>query len=108
MILSSLASGEVRTAIMQDDVRRLQNVKGIGLKTAQRLVVELKDRVIKTTDAVAATGETSLMKLRDEALSALIMLGFGKPAAEKVLTGLLREQPQMMLENLIKEALKRL
>ncbi|MDR3236501.1 MAG: Holliday junction branch migration protein RuvA [Prevotellaceae bacterium] len=108
MILSSLASGEVRTAIMQDDVHRLQNVKGIGLKTAQRLVVELKDRVIKTTDAVTATGEPSLTGLRDEALSALIMLGFGKQAAEKVLMGLLREQPQMILENLIKEALKRL
>lgn len=108
MILSSLTSGEIRAAIMQDDVHRLQSIKGIGMKTAQRLVVELKDRVIKTTDATSTVGENSIVGLHHEALSALVMLGFAKAPAEKVLNGLLREKPQIALEDLIKAALKHL
>jgi Holliday junction DNA helicase RuvA len=108
MILSSLASGEVRAAIMQDDIRKLQSIKGIGMKTAQRLVVELKDKIIKTTDTTGAPGGASVAGLHEEALSALIMLGFAKAPADKVLTGLLREKQQMALEDLIKAALKHL
>lgn len=108
MILSSLTSGEVRTAIMQDDIRRLQSIKGIGMKTAQRLVVELKDRVIKTVDTAAIPGGASVAGLHEEALSALVMLGFAKAPADKVLTGLLREKQQIALEDLIKAALKHL
>ncbi|MCL2133618.1 MAG: helix-hairpin-helix domain-containing protein, partial [Bacteroidales bacterium] len=108
-ILSSLSSGEIRSAIMHDDVRRLQSVKGIGLKTAQRLVVDLKDKVIKTaglSDSPAIPGHTT--GLQDEALSALVTLGFAKAPAEKALASLLRENPAYTLENLIKAALKHL
>ncbi|MDR3184953.1 MAG: Holliday junction branch migration protein RuvA [Prevotellaceae bacterium] len=108
MILSSLTSGEVRAAIMQDDIRRLQSIKGIGMKTAQRLVVELKDKIIKTTGTTSLPGGASVAGLHEEALSALVMLGFAKAPADKVLTGLLRETPQMALEALIKAALKQL
>ncbi|MDR3180370.1 MAG: Holliday junction branch migration protein RuvA [Prevotellaceae bacterium] len=108
MILSSLTSGEVRAAIMHDDVRKLQSIKGIGMKTAQRLVVELKDRIIKTVDTATIPGGTSVAGLHEEALSALVMLGFAKAPADKVLTGLLREKQQISLEELIKAALKQL
>jgi len=109
MILSSLSSGEIRTAIMHDDVRRLQSIKGIGLKTAQRLVVDLKDKVVKTaglTGSVVTPGHTT--GLQEEALSALVTLGFAKAPAEKALAFLLRENPAYTLENLIKAALKHL
>jgi Holliday junction DNA helicase RuvA len=108
MILSSLTSSEVRTAIMQDDIRKLQSIKGIGMKTAQRLVVELKDRIIKTVGTAGIPGGASVAGLHEEALSALIMLGFAKAPADKVLTGLLREKQQIALEDLIKAALKHL
>jgi Holliday junction DNA helicase RuvA len=108
MILSSLTSGEVRAAIMQDDIRKLQSIKGIGMKTAQRLVVELKDRIIKTVGTAGIPGGASVAGLHEEALSALIMLGFAKAPADKVLTGLLREKQQIALEDLIKAALKHL
>jgi Holliday junction DNA helicase RuvA len=108
MILSSLTSGEVRTAIMQDDIRKLQSIKGIGMKTAQRLVVELKDRIIKTVGTATLPGGVSVAGLHEEALSALVLLGFAKAPADKVLTGLLREKQQITLEDLIKAALKQL
>ena len=108
MILSSLTSGEVRTAIMQDDIRKLQSIKGIGMKTAQRLVVELKDKIVKTVGTATIPGGASVVGLHEEALSALVMLGFAKAPADKVLTGLLREKQQISLEELIKAALKQL
>ncbi len=108
MILSSLSSSEVRTAIMQDDVRRLQGIKGIGLKTAQRMVVELKDKVVKTTGLSDAVTPGAATGIRDEALSALVMLGFAKAPAEKALAVLLRENTKYTLEDLIKAALKHL
>jgi len=109
MILSSMSSGEIRTAIMRDDVRSLQSIKGIGLKTAQRLVIDLKDKVVKTAGLSGSTvisGHT--VGLQDEALSALVTLGFTKAPAEKALALLLRENPSYTLENLIKAALKQL
>lgn len=109
MILSSLSSGEIRTAIMCDDIRRLQGIKGIGLKTAQRLVVDLKDKVAKTaglSGSSAVPGQTT--SLQEEALSALVTLGFAKAPAEKTIALLLRENPAYTLENLIKTALKHL
>jgi Holliday junction DNA helicase RuvA len=109
MILSSLSSGEIRSAIMQDDVHRLQSIKGIGLKTAQRLVVDLKDKVMKTaglSGGVVIPGSTT--GVQEEALSALVTLGFAKAPAEKALALLLRENPSCTLENLIKAALKHL
>jgi len=94
---------------MHDDVRRLQSIKGIGLKTAQRLVVDLKDKVVKTaglSGSVVVAGQTT--GVQDEALSALVTLGFAKAPAERALALLLRENPAYTLENLIKAALKHL
>ncbi len=108
MILSSLSSAEIRTAIMQEDVRRLQGVKGIGLKTAQRMVVELKDKVAKTAGLSGSAAPGIALGVRDEALSALLMLGFAKAPAEKALSALLRQNPDYLLEDLIKAALKHL
>jgi Holliday junction DNA helicase RuvA len=108
MILSSLSSSELRTAIMQNDILRLQNIKGIGSKTAQRLVVELKDKIIKISGTPDIPGTGIKTSVHEEALSALLMLGFAKAPAEKVIINLLRENNQYLLEDLIKAALKQL
>jgi len=108
MVLSSLTSAEVRTAILQSDVNKISGVKGIGLKTAQRIVVDLKDKVGKVVLSENAMGTSLSGTVYDEALSALVMLGFGKPAVEKALQALLREKNDYSVEELIKIALKRL
>ena len=106
MILSSLSSAEVSAAIQQDNVRKLQSIKGIGLKTAQRMVIDLKDKIgratLSVTDSIGSFGQ------HEEALSALIMLGFSKAPAEKALQTLLRENAAYSTEELIKAALKQL
>jgi len=108
MMLSSLSSAEIRQAIQLDDVSKLQSIKGIGLKTAQRLLVELKDKIGKTAPATSVSGTPTLPAKHEEALSALVLLGFGKAPAEKVLQTLLRENATYTTEELIKAALKRL
>lgn len=108
MVLSSLSSAEVRHAIQHDDVRRLQSIKGIGSKTAQRLVVDLKDKIGKTISSHTLQGSPALPAQLEEALSALVMLGFSKAPAEKTLQLLLRENANGTTEDLIKAALKRL
>ncbi|MBE6227113.1 MAG: Holliday junction branch migration protein RuvA [Bacteroidales bacterium] len=109
MMLSSMTEEEIKNAIIAGDVNRIKSIKGIGLKTAQRVIIELKDKIMKG-------GNTPMETLlpannsanRDEALSALVLLGFAKNAAEKVLAGILKENPDCSLEELIKIALKRL
>jgi Holliday junction DNA helicase RuvA len=108
MVLSSLDSTEVRNAILQDDVRKLQSIKGIGLKTAQRVVVDLKDKIGKAVSSSAVPGVSKQQTSHEEALSALIMLGFSKAPAEKALQTLLHENAACTTEELIKAALKRL
>jgi Holliday junction DNA helicase RuvA len=108
MVLSSLSSAEVRHAIQHDDVHRLQSIKGIGSKTAQRLVVDLKDKIGKTISSHTLQGSPALPAPLEEALSALVMLGFSKAPAEKTLQLLLRENATGTTEDLIKAALKRL
>ena len=107
MMLSSMTSDELRTAIIAQDTNRIKSIKGIGLKTAQRIILELKDKVGPATGGsaavVSAPGDSSI---RDEALSALVLLGFAKPAAEKALGAVLKEDPAAKLEDLIKKALK--
>jgi len=107
MILSSLSSAEVRVAIQQDDVRKLQGIKGIGLKTAQRMVIDLKDKIGRTLLSTTTEAQGSYGR-HEEALSALIMLGFSKVPAEKALQTLLRENAAYSTEELIKAALKQL
>lgn len=109
MILSSLSPEELQQAIVHEDVRTIQGVKGIGLKTAQRIVLELKDKMKKEglLDKTAKNIPSIDNTLRNEALSALTTLGISKPAAEKSIDLILKEHGQQLkLEELIKLALK--
>lgn len=105
MVLSSLSPAEIEHAIASSDVNALKSVKGIGLKTAQRIIVDLKDKIGKTS----STGEIFAVSdntAREEALSALVMLGFGKSAVSKVLEKLTKEEKNLTVEDLIRKALK--
>ncbi len=105
LILSSLTVNELSTAIANEDVRTIQSVKGIGTKTAQRLVVDLKDKVKKTDfveEIVGVVNNTA----KNEALTALVTLGFGKNAADKALNKILKQQPDASVEIMIREGLK--
>ncbi len=110
MMLSSMNSDEICTAIINGDVNKIKSIKGIGLKTAQRLIIELKDKIAKgsTTDLNTLLPDTNASLDKEEALSALIMLGFSKAPAEKVLSTIIKENPKSSLEELIKLSLKRL
>ncbi len=105
VILSSLSPGEVSQAILEGNVPLLQSIKGIGGKTAQRIIVDLKDKIHKG----AKVDELFLSErntIRDEALSALVALGFAKKQVEKVTGKLLSEQPDLTVEEVVKQALK--
>ena len=107
MMLSSLKPSEIERAIMEADVNTLKSIKGIGLKTAQRVIVDLKDKVGReaaTGEIFAIGGNTG----RDEALSALVMLGFTRSAVIKVLDKITKENLNLTVEDLIKRALKSL
>jgi Holliday junction DNA helicase RuvA len=107
MMLSSLSSGEIEKAIMGSDVNVLKSVKGIGLKTAQRIIIDLKDKVGKQTgngEIFALADNTK----RDEALSALVMLGFAKSAVAKILEKIVKDEKNLTVEDMIKRALKNL
>jgi Holliday junction DNA helicase RuvA len=107
MMLSSLNPSEIEKSIAASDVNALKSVKGIGLKTAQRIIVDLKDKIGKHT----GTGEIFAFEnntRRDEALSALVMLGFAKSAVSKVLDNIVRAEKNLTVEELIKKALKNL
>jgi len=109
MMLSSLTSEEIRNAILAEDINKIKSVKGIGLKSAQRLVLELKDKIVK--GAGADTGvllKVDSSAVVDEATTALVMLGFSKAAINKVMPAILKENPKARVEDIIKSALKRL
>ena len=110
VILSSLSSSELESAIASENATLLQTVKGIGAKTAQRIIVDLKDKIKFTDDSgtlVSPKGIT-LTNTGHEAVSALVMLGFVKNASQKVVSKLIKETPSLPVEAIIKEALKRL
>ncbi len=107
MILSSFSPHDLSEAIRDGNVNLLKSIKGIGLKSAQRMIVELKDKVGKpSAGAEIFTGMNNTIK--DESLSALVMLGFGKNVAEKVVDKILADNKTITLEELVKEALKKL
>jgi len=110
MILSSLSADEIEHAILSGDVATIQHVKGIGAKTAQRIILELKDKVGKSGSESSTTPLGFLKssnKTRDEALQALITLGFPKAVAEKNITSVLKKTVgEISLEDLIKASLK--
>ncbi|MDY6289260.1 MAG: Holliday junction branch migration protein RuvA [Bacteroidales bacterium] len=111
MMLSSLSVEELTQAIATGDARTVQRVKGVGAKTAGRIVLELQDKVSDTAGQRTAAGintathSPAISVKKDETVSALVMLGFPKPAAEKVVNAL---DGSLTVEEMIKEALKRL
>lgn len=109
MMLSSLTSDEIRNAIIAEDINKIKSIKGIGLKSAQRLILELKDKVIKG----AGTDNSTLFTVAsntatEEAVTALVMLGFTKANVNKAVSAVLKEKPDASLEEIIKLSLKKL
>ncbi len=107
MILSSNTPDEIQSAIVNGQVALIQKIKGIGPKTAQRLILELQDK-LKKQGFEALASPIQSQSVPEEALSALVMLGFNKAAAEKVLNTILKTESNLSVENMIKLALKRL
>ena len=109
MVLSSLTADELRNAILGEDVHRLKSVKGIGLKTAQRMVLELKDKLVKGEGASSEMlFQNDSSAVVEEATTALQMLGFAKPNINKAIQAILKESPSASVEAIIKAALQRL
>lgn len=106
-MLSSLDPKQIIHSIGSADVATIQSIKGIGAKTAQRVILDLKDKVLKVYDLeeVSVSGYNTN---KDEALSALEVLGFNRKAAEKVVDKIVRENPGVTVETIIKQALKNL
>ncbi|NOR75901.1 MAG: Holliday junction branch migration protein RuvA [Draconibacterium sp.] len=107
MMLSSLNQDELVSAVTTENVAVLKGVKGIGAKTAQRIIIDLKDKFGKLPES----GQISLSPdntIRNESLSALVMLGFVKRDVEKIVSKIIQEQPGTAVESVIKQALKRL
>lgn len=106
MILSSIPAPELAAVIIAGDHTRLKAVKGIGAKTAQRIVVDLRDKIKPAGDvALAAIVAPAMSETFEEALAALVMLGFPRPAAQKALRKLFEADPQIKVELAIKKAL---
>ncbi|MBO4822921.1 MAG: Holliday junction branch migration protein RuvA [Prevotella sp.] len=112
MILSSFTPAELCNAIASGDERAIKGVKGIGLKTAQRIIVDLKDKIANTDLMQQATVEAGKpvdvinKEVRNEAVSALTMLGFSPAPSAKVVGEILKQQPDLPVEQVIKQALK--
>lgn len=104
-ILSAITCNELQSFIQQAKVSELKTIKGIGQKTAERLIVELRDKIgkIESNEEIFTTSHNTI---KEEALSALIMLGYSKNIAEKTLDKILRSNPNLSTEELIKHALK--
>lgn len=106
-MLSSIAPKQIIQAIATGDVATIQGIKGIGVKTAQRTILDLKDKVLKIYD-LDEVSMVSNNTNKDEALSALEVLGFNKKLAEKVVDKIVKESPESSVEIIIKQALKNL
>ncbi len=109
MMLSSLSSEEIRNAIIAEDINKIKSIKGIGLKSAQRLILELKDKVLKGGGAdMPSLMNQANSAIVEEATTALVMLGFTKANVQKVISSILKTDPNISIESLIKTALKKL
>ena len=113
MILSAAPPAELAGAISSGNERLLKGVKGIGLKTAQRIILDLKDKIVSLgiTDEIPAggTSKSSInMDIKDEAVSALTMLGFSPAPSDKVVRAIMAEQPDLPVEQVVKLALKQI
>ncbi len=107
VMLSSQTQAEIRAAILAEDVNFLKRIKGIGAKTAQRVIIDLKDKL----DKIGLVTDTPLKLtandiVREDALSALSALGLARKSAEKVIDSILKKEPSTSVESLIKQALK--
>ena len=119
MILSASSPAELCNTIANGDERMLKSVKGIGLKTAQRIIVDLRDKIAtlgieggaegkRNDDRQGVSGEEALQTsiVRDEAIQALLMLGFSPAPSAKVVNAILKDQPSLPVEQVVKLALK--
>ena len=108
MVLSSMTAEEFQTAVLAEDLNKIKSVKGIGLKTAQRLILELKDKVVKGSSDIPQTELFRSIdnKAVEEATQALVLLGFAKPAVAKAIQKILEKKPDSKVEELIKSALQ--
>ena len=104
-MLSSMTSEEIQQAIASENITLIQSVKGIGAKTAQRVIIDLKDKILKTFD-IDTISVVQNNTNKEEALSALEVLGFNRKQSDKVLNAILKEQADATVEVLIKKALK--
>ena len=107
MMISTLSSKEIATAIATEDVKVLQSVKGIGAKTAQRIIIDLKDKLDQNLIQDVNSGSVK-NKSKNEALSALEVLGIPKKSAEKIIDKILQDSPNADVEFLVKETLKKI
>ncbi len=106
-MLSSLHPDQIKQAIASGDVATIQSIKGIGAKTAQRVILDLKDKILKVFD-IDVESVVSSNTNKEEALSALETLGFARKQADKVCANILKETPDATVESIIKQALKKL
>ena len=105
-MLSSMTPAQIQQAIATEDIPTIQSVKGIGAKTAQRVIIDLKDKILKTYAIDEESVGTSYNTIKDEALSALEVLGYSKRQVDKLVQKIIQESPTITLEDLIKKALK--
>lgn len=109
MILSSMSSDEFREAILSENISKIKSIKGIGLKSAQRMILELKDKLVKgegySADVLLKSDNSDDI---EEATSALTMLGFSKPNVNKAIQAVMKKNPTAKVEDIIKAALKML
>ena len=108
MMLSSLSAEDLRQTILAGNTTPLQAIKGIGTKTAQRIIIELRDKIGRDKLPGGELFPIADNRLKDEALSALVILGFGKAEADKAISRILASEKNLTLEDLIKKALKQL
>ena len=110
MILSTYSSDELRNIIATENAVLLKNVKGLGLKTAQKIIVELSGKMLELggerfSDKAVVVGGNEIY---DETVAALVMLGFAKTASEKVVKAILQESPSIQVEDAVRQALRRM
>ena len=112
MILSALSPSELCNVISTGNDKMLKTVKGIGLKTAQRIIVDLKDKIsllgVEQGTTVASIAATANSEVYEEAIAALTMLGFAQAPSQKVVAEILKEEPSLAVEQVVKFALKRI
>lgn len=106
-MLSSMTPEQIQHAIASEDVATIQSAKGIGAKTAQRLIIDLRDKIVKTYQFSEDSNQSN-NTIKEEALSALEVLGFSRRQIEKLVQKIIQEAPNTTLENIIKQALKNL